>query len=400
MCELAVAELDEVGERLEELRAGTGEWTAGRLPAGTAQWNLLSDEVVWSARLFTIFGRSTEDGPLSLDELPSWVLAEDQPALTAAVTDTLVDGSPLDVEFRVVRPDGGVRVLHMAGEPELDAEGDTACLWAALRDVSELRLNERAVRDSRESTPGEEDGAPADRDPVAEVREAVLPRHVAADGRPVPPAHRGLQTASHYVAGEHSALVAGAWFDALDLPGGATMLTVGELAGSGVAAVSGMAMLLGAVRGMALAGIAPGPLTGHLDDLLTSAAQPALKGTVCARYDAVGGMLTWAQAGSCTPVLFRHGAAVPLPLAAGVDHGGPRPQHSARLEPGDVLVLHSGGLTTAAGSEDDLPADRLTGLGPRMDAAVTAEECLRAVVHACAGVRDQDAGVLVARVPD
>ncbi len=405
LCELAVAELDEVGERLQELRAGTGGAGRGtRLPAGSAQWNLLSDEVVWSTELFAIFGRADEDGPLSLDELPSWVLAQDQPALTGAVTDTLVDGSTLDVEFRVVRPDGGTRTLHMAGEPELDAEGDTACLWAVLRDVSELRLGERAVRDFRESLPRVPGGAGGEHDPAAEVREAVLPRQHAARGRPAGPgqARAGLETASHYFAAEQSTLVGGAWFDALALPEGATMLTVGELSGSGVAAVSGMAMLLGAVRGMALANIAPGALMGHLNELLTTTAQPALRGAVCARYDAATGLLTWSQTGACPPVLFRRGTGGQLPATGGpasdVDHGGPFAQYSACLEAGDVLVLHTEGLTEP-GQGGGATTSRLTGLGPRLGAAVTAQECLHAVLQAYAGTRDQDAGVLVARVP-
>jgi PAS domain-containing protein len=393
LCELAVAELDEVGHRLCELRAGAeGGAGAGTLPSGSAQWNLLTDEVVWSAELFALFGRSDADGPLSLDELPSWVLAEDQPALTGAVTDTLVDGSPLDVEFRVVRPDGGVRTLHMAGEPEPDPEGDTACLWAVLRDVSDLRSAERAAREDHEGPAGSAD-------PAAEVRAAVLPRHRPGNrgGRP---GRQALETATHYFAAEHSTLVGGAWFDALALPGEETMLSVGELTGNGVAAVSGMAMLLGAVRGMALAGVAPGPLMGHLDELLATTAQPALRGAVCARYAAASGLLTWSQAGPCAPLLFRRGTARRLDVREGAvpqDGTGHR-QGSTRLEPGDVLVLHTEGLTAAEPGAGPV-ADRLSGLGPLLGAAATAQEALQAVMSACTDARDQDAGVLVARMP-
>ena len=51
-----------------------------------------------------------------------------------------------------------------------------------------------------------------------------------------------------------SALIGGDWYDALELPDGETLLSVGDLTGHGVAVTSGMAMLLGAVRGMAMAG--------------------------------------------------------------------------------------------------------------------------------------------------
>ncbi|MBI0384241.1 PAS domain-containing protein, partial [Streptomyces albiflaviniger] len=184
LCELAVHQLDDLGRHLDELREGlpadaaetveapgtvepsgtiepsetvgptdpeadtTADATAGA-PAGSeaadhaptgrgslvsrvgsAEWNLLTDEVTWSDELCRIFGRDPGDGGLTLDELPSWVFSEDQPILTAMVTDCLVDGKPIDGEFRVVREDEVVRTVHMAGEPVLDSDGSTASMWA------------------------------------------------------------------------------------------------------------------------------------------------------------------------------------------------------------------------------------------------------------------------------
>lgn len=65
--------------------------------------------------------------------------------------------------------------------------------------------------------------------------------------------------AAHYLPSATSALIGGDWYDALELPDGRSMLTVGDLTGHGVTATSGMAMMLGALRGMAMAGIEPGP---------------------------------------------------------------------------------------------------------------------------------------------
>lgn len=79
------------------------------------------------------------------------MLDEDRPMLTAMVTDCLIDAKPIDGEFRIVRPDGGVRTVHMMGEPVLDTDGSTAAMWAVLRDVSELRRSQRTVSESRES---------------------------------------------------------------------------------------------------------------------------------------------------------------------------------------------------------------------------------------------------------
>ncbi|GAA2097993.1 PAS domain-containing protein [Streptomyces albiaxialis] len=434
LCELAVHQLDDLGGHLDQLRDGLPADPAGRerrsdgTPAaaygavprpsslvgrvGSADWNLLTDEVSWSDELFRIFGRTKADGPLSLDELPSWVVSEDQAVLASAVTDCLVDGRAIDQEFRVVRPDGSVRSLHMVGEPVLDEDGGTASMWAVLRDVSELRRSERAVSETRDSLQRERHIEQTERRLAVELQEAVLPpwrgspRFPHGDGQ----ASGALDLAAHYLPSATGALIGGDWYDALELPGGATLLTAGDLTGHGVTATSGMAMLLGAVRGMAVAGIGPGPLMGHLNQLLDSAAQPALGSAVCCRYDPGERTLTWSQAGHPPPLLFREGTGRvldrPEGVLLGVTSGASYGERTERLEPGDLLVLHTDGLaprsTQLGGQDEEEPptgAERLLALAPRFASARTAQECVRAIAEEFGDrEREDDACVLIARV--
>ncbi|MGW3430504.1 PP2C family protein-serine/threonine phosphatase [Streptomyces melanosporofaciens] len=375
---------------------------------GSAEWNLLSDEVTWSEELCRIFGRDPGDGGLTLDELPSWVFSEDQPILTAMVTDCLVDGKPIDGEFRVVRADEAVRTIHMAGEPVLDTDGSTASMWAVLRDVSELRRSERAVRESRDTLSHQRRIARTERRLAVEVQEAVLPpwrgslRLPAGDGFPgAGPAADGaaLDLAAHYLPSESSTQIGGDWYDALELPDGRTLLSVGGLTGHGVTATCGMAMLLGAVRGMAVAGIEPGPLMGRLNQLLAVSSQPALVGAACGQYDPRTRTLVWAQAGHPAPLLFRDGTGRPLRSPDGVllgaTTGAAYTQSEERLEPGDLLVLHTGRL--ARDAED--ATERLLALAPRLTAAHGTQECVRTVAETFGDEpRENDACVLIARV--
>ena len=106
LCDLAVHQLDDLGAQLGQLRdgpagrePGTEPGSADRRPArpepaprtdaaapvpllgrvGSAEWNLLTDEVSWSEELCQIFGRDPRrTAPLTLDELPSWLFPEDQ----------------------------------------------------------------------------------------------------------------------------------------------------------------------------------------------------------------------------------------------------------------------------------------------------------------------------------
>ncbi|MFE7596133.1 PP2C family protein-serine/threonine phosphatase [Streptomyces sp. NPDC057494] len=438
LCDLAVSQLDDLGAHLGQLRAGvpasvapedetgteetdvvvdtslaTAPGTAYGVAApprtgsllsrvGSAEWNLLTDEVSWSEELFQIFGRPRESGPMSLDEMPTMVFAEDQPVLQSMVTDCLIDGKPIDGEFRIVRTDGRVRTVHMTGEPVLDTDGCTASMWAVLRDVSELRRSERAVRESRDSLERSRHIELTERRVAVELQEAVLPPwrgslRFAHDG-PAP-----LDVAAHYLPAASTGLIGGDWYDALALPDGDALLTVGDLTGHGVAATSSMAMLLGALRGMAVAGIRPAALMSHLNQLLETSVQPALGSAMCCRYDPVAQTLAWAQAGHPAPLLFRggtgHALRRPEGVLLGATTGAVYGEAETRLLPGDLLVLHTDGLTRGGGTDDDTGARRLLALGPRLAEARDAQDGVRAVVEEFGEEpREDDACVMVVRV--
>ncbi|MEW2118165.1 SpoIIE family protein phosphatase [Streptomyces sp. NPDC005474] len=368
---------------------------------GSAEWNLLTDKASWSGELYEILGRDPAEDPLTLDELPSLVLDEDRPRLTAMVTDCLIDAKPIDGEFRVLRPDGDVRTVHMMGEPVLDADGSTASMWAVLRDVSELRRSQRTVSETQDSLQRHRHHAQSERRLAVELQEAVLPPWRGS----LRLAHQGaeaLDLAAHYLPSSTSALIGGDWFDALELSDGDTLLSVGDLTGHGVTVTSGMAMLLGALRGMAVAGTQPGQLMTWLNQLLDASVQPALAGAVCCRYRPETRTLTWAQAGHPAPLLFRDGTGrvlnPPDGVLLGATSGAVYGQAEETLEPGDTLLLHTEGLVPGL-REGTTAAHRLLELAPRFSEARTAQECVRAVVEEFGETeREDDACVLIARV--
>ncbi|MEU0744396.1 SpoIIE family protein phosphatase [Streptomyces sp. NPDC006134] len=405
--DLALHQLDDLDEHLAQLRDGPlpappPAEAASPAPAGpgsgsllsrvgSAEWNLLTDAAEWSGELYRILGRDPSAPPLTLDELPSLVLDEDRPKLTAMVTGCLVDGRPIDGEFRIVHPGGAVRTVHMMGEPVLDADGSTASMWAVLRDVSELRRSQRVVSETRDSLRRDVRHTQPGHRAAVEPQEAGPPRHgslrLPRRGGP------GMDIATGYVPSSADT-PGGAWCDALPLAGGETLLGAGDLTwpGTGTGPAVGTAMLLGALRGMTLAGTGPARLLALLGELLDTAAPPAaLTGAVCCHYRPGTRTLAWARTGHPAPLLFRAGTGRRL-IAPGTAPG----QAEETLEAGDVLVLHTGGPGPRDGTG---AAGPLLALAPRLTAARTAEDALRTVVAECGGPGHEDgACLLVARV--
>ncbi|MEU9338342.1 SpoIIE family protein phosphatase [Streptomyces sp. NPDC048290] len=414
--DLALHQLEDLDDHLAQLRDGPQAAvpaprrapsaplpapTGGSLLArvGSAEWDLLTDEATWSVELYTILGRDPAAAPLTLDELPSLVHEEDRPRLTAMVTDCLVDARRIDGEFRVLRPDGTVRTVHMMGEPVLDTDGSTASMWAVLRDVSALRRNQATVSATGDSLRRHRE------------REHSGHRLTVEPGEPSAPAWRGslrlprqgtgLDLAARSLPASTGSLMGGDWYDVLELPDGDTLLTVGELTGRGVAVASDVAMVLGALRGMAMAGTRPGQLLSWLNQLLDHSAQPSLGSAVCCRYRPADRALTWARAGHPAPLLFRDGTgrrpSAPDGVLLGATSGAEYGETTLTLVPGDLLLFHTDGLVPADGRA--FVESPLLDLAPRLSGARTAQDGLGTVEDAFGGAgREDDACVLIARV--
>lgn len=421
LCDLALHQLTDLDTHLGQLRDGPPPvppaadtaHLARAVPSaprhdsllsrvGSAEWNLLTDEASWSGELYQILGRDPSTPALTLDELPSLVLDEDRAKLTAMVTNCLVDAKPIDGEFRIVRPDDEVRTVHMMGEPVLDTDGSTASMWAVLRDVSELRRSQKVVSETRDSLQRHQHRAQTEHRLAVELQEAVLPPWRGSLRLPQQRPET-LDLAAHHLPSSTSALIGGDWYDALELPDGQTLLSVGDLTGHGVAVASGMATLLGAVRGMAMAGTEPGQLMSWLNQLLDATAQPALGTAVCCRYRPETRTLTWAQAAHPAPLLFRNGTGRRLHAPNGVLLGATSQvsyqQAEETLEPGDVLLLHTDGLVPGRRRTETVTVEQLLDLAPRFGEAATAQDCVRMVMEEYGEAdRENDACLLVAKV--
>ncbi|CAM5690374.1 PAS domain-containing protein OS=Streptomyces tendae OX=1932 GN=GUR47_35835 PE=4 SV=1 [Streptomyces tendae] len=289
------------------------------------------------------------------------------------VTDCLVDARPIDGEFRVVRPDGAVRTVHMMGEPVLDADGSTASMWAVLRDVSELRRSQRAVSETHDWL----------RYPPPPPWHGLL--RFPEAGRP------GLDLAAVHLpptsaTGRRSRCEA--WSRRVSASAPATKPC-------SPSATSAARRPRRTVRRCSsapcaawpFAGTRPTSLPDRLAQLLRDTALPPVHGAVYCGFRPDRRTLTWAHDAGPAPLLFRGGTGRAL---TGQD--GPSGQAEATLEAGDLLLLHTGAREPAA-------VEHLLSLAPRLTGADSAQDAVRLVARELVEVPGrQDACVLMARV--
>src|SRR5260370_36076231 len=88
------------------------------------------------------------------------------------------------------------------------------------------------------------------------LQRAIMP----PDAVPVEAA--GIDVAVRYRPGGQGHLVGGDWYDTLLLPAHDALLVVGDVAGHGTDAVTGMVAARNSLRGIATTGAGPAPLPG------------------------------------------------------------------------------------------------------------------------------------------
>jgi phosphoserine phosphatase RsbU/P len=146
--------------------------------------------------------------------------------------------------------------------------------------------------------------------------------------------------------------VGGDFYDVLPLPDGRVILAVGDVAGKGSPAALLMALLLAMLRTLVDEGLEPEPLVTRLNAQIWRHSPGSRFITFFyAVYQPVTGTLTYVNAGQNPPLVRRGPGRYERLAATGIALGMfDQATYSAvetRIDPGEMLVLYSDGITEA-----------------------------------------------------
>lgn len=310
---------------------------------GGFEENVVTGAITWNTELFALYGLPPHAAPLSLHQLTTHAHADDAPAIGRFLRTVLHHKRPGSTAFRLQRSDGVARYIRVVAEPVVDGRGELVAVRGAYQDVSSQHWTEVALAATRDRLAETEQEAIERNRLTLQLQHAIMP---PAKG---PLDMLGLRAAVRYRPAEKEHLVGGDWYDAVALPTGEILLCVGDVAGHGIDAATGMVSLRNALRGLAATGAGPAQLLTwlnlvayHLTDHVTATA-------VAAVFDPATRKLRWARAGHLPPIVrHRDGSATTLPLIRGSLLGAVRDvvyqEETVQLADGDILLIYTDGL--------------------------------------------------------
>ena len=109
-----------------------GSWSV-ELPGNLLEW---SDET------YRIYGVTPDDFVPTLETFLQLIHPDDQPAMSAVIASRLAGKNPPDIAFRVIHPDGKIRVINGSGRLECDAAGVPVRMTGTVQDITEMKQAE------------------------------------------------------------------------------------------------------------------------------------------------------------------------------------------------------------------------------------------------------------------
>ncbi|MCG8378090.1 MAG: PAS domain-containing protein, partial [Proteobacteria bacterium] len=109
---------------------------------GSWTWNIQTGDEQWSAEQYRIFGYKPNEIKVTYDIFRESLHPEDRDRVLQEIYNVLLGTGHYDTEFRIVRPDGKIRVVHSQGEVVTNGDGQPVEMVGTVLDITEKKIIE------------------------------------------------------------------------------------------------------------------------------------------------------------------------------------------------------------------------------------------------------------------
>jgi PAS domain S-box-containing protein len=109
---------------------------------GSWRWDIVSDEITWSSELYRLFGVEPSGEPITYADFTALIHPADREHCNTIIQEAVESRSSFEMEHRIVRPDGRVRLIYGQGAASLDEDGNLVSMIGTAQDVTERKANE------------------------------------------------------------------------------------------------------------------------------------------------------------------------------------------------------------------------------------------------------------------
>jgi two-component system cell cycle sensor histidine kinase/response regulator CckA len=113
---------------------------------GSWEWEIAADRVTWSDELYRIYGVAPDGEPGSYGSYLDKIHADDRARVGRVIETALTERRPWSLDYRIVRPDGDLRMIHARGEIVVDDSGRPQVVHGTCQDVTENHRVEDQLR--------------------------------------------------------------------------------------------------------------------------------------------------------------------------------------------------------------------------------------------------------------
>jgi PAS domain S-box-containing protein len=142
----------EQAAQFEQLSAAQAKLVEAQRLGRMGNWemDLTSGRLWWSDEVHELFGVPRDDFDGTLNSFVQRVHPEDRAMLKPARDSALRDGQVMNVEYRVVRPDGAVAWMHEIAQARRNEDGEPVWFGGVVQDVTAHKESERALLASQQ----------------------------------------------------------------------------------------------------------------------------------------------------------------------------------------------------------------------------------------------------------